>query len=61
MPGVLLVTPQTVMFNPSVSDHLVIDRGRDAYTVKTPMKSIKNVAYYDDIAALVLGDTSCEL
>ena len=61
VPGVLLVTPRTVMFNPSVSDHLVIDRGREAYTVKTPMKAVKDIAYYQDIAALVLGDTSCEL
>ena len=57
----LLVTPQTIMFNPSVSDHLVIERGRDAYTVKTPMKALKNVVYYHDIAALVLGDTEGEL
>eukprot|EP00795_Rhopilema_esculentum_P008703 gene8703-14724_t len=60
VPGVLLVTPQTVMFNPSVSDHLVIDRGRDAYTVKCPMKATRSIAYYNDIAAMVLGDVSAE-
>ena len=27
--GVLLVTPQTVMFNPSVSDHLVMEHGQE--------------------------------
>ena len=49
------------MFNPSVFNHLVIERGRDAYTVRTPMKAIKKVAYYEDIAAMILGDTSAEL
>ena len=29
--GVLLVTPQTVMFNPSVSDHLVMEHGQEMY------------------------------
>jgi len=60
VPGVLLVTPQTIMFNPSVVDHLVIERGHNAYTVRTPMKAVKEMVYYHDIAALVLGDTSGE-
>eukprot|EP00794_Sanderia_malayensis_P012124 gene12124-13376_t len=60
VPGVLLVTPQTVMFNPSVSDHLVIDRGREAYIVRTPIKAVKKASYYKDVAAMVLGDTSEE-
>ncbi len=49
------------MFNPSVSDHLVIDRGREAYVVRTPIKSIMRASYYKDVAAMVLGDTSAEL
>ena len=49
------------MFNPSVYDHLVIERGRDAYTVKTPIKAVQKIVYYHDIAALVLGDTTGEL
>ena len=56
----LLITPQTMMFNPCVSDHLVIDRGRDQYTIRTPLKALANVTFYDDIAAMVLGDETQE-
>eukprot|EP00111_Clytia_hemisphaerica_P005657 TCONS_00016432-protein len=56
--GVLLVTPQTIMFNPSVSDHLVMDRGRDAYLVKLPLKAISNVIVFEEIAAMVTDDLS---
>lgn len=56
--GVLLVTPQTIMFNPSVSDHLVIDRGRDYYVVRLPLKALSMVSLYEDIAAMVTGDQS---
>lgn len=56
--GVLLVTPQTVMFNPCVSDHLVIDRGRDCYVVRLSLKAISRLAFFEDIAAMVTGDIS---
>ena len=59
--GVLLVTPQTVMFNPDVSDHLIIERGREAYSTRTPLKSIKHLIFYYDIAAMVLGETDSRL
>lgn len=56
MSGVLLVTPQTIMFNPSVSDHLVVDRGRDAYLVKLPLKAMSSLVVFDEIAAMVTDD-----
>ena len=56
--GVLLVTPQTVMFNPCVSDHLVVDRGRDIYLVRLPLRAISRVCLFEDIAAMVAADTS---
>ena len=56
MSGILLVTPQTLMFNPDVSDHLVMDRGRDIYIVHAPLKSISRVSYFEDIAAMVCGE-----
>ena len=46
------------MFNPSVSDHLVMDRGRDAYLVKLPLKAISNVIVFEEIAAMVTDDLS---
>jgi len=54
--GILLITPQTLMFNPNVSDHLVMDRGQEKYIVRAPLKSIASVMFYDDIAAMVVGD-----
>ena len=56
--GVLLVTPQTLMFNPSVSDHLVMDRGRDYYVIRLPLRALSMVTLYEDIAAMVTDDQS---
>jgi len=56
--GVLLVTPQTIMFNPSVSDHLVMERGRDAYLVKLPLKALSTLTVFEEIAAMVTDDVS---
>ncbi|ENN76261.1 hypothetical protein YQE_07226, partial [Dendroctonus ponderosae] len=48
--GVLLVTPNAVMFDPNVSDPLVIEKGPEAYGVIAPMEFVVNVAIYSDIA-----------
>ncbi|CAH1133819.1 unnamed protein product [Ceutorhynchus assimilis] len=48
--GVLLVTPNAVMFDPNVSDPLVIEKGPEAYGVIAPMEFVVNVAIYNDIA-----------
>ncbi|XP_032219049.2 oxidation resistance protein 1 isoform X2 [Nematostella vectensis] len=54
--GVLLVTPHSVMFNPNVSDPLVLERGRDTYCITTPMSAITSAAMYKDIAAMAVHD-----
>uniref|UniRef100_A0A8D9BCV9 Oxidation resistance protein 1 n=1 Tax=Cacopsylla melanoneura TaxID=428564 RepID=A0A8D9BCV9_9HEMI len=48
--GVLLVTPNAVMFDPNVSDTLVIEHGAEAYGVIAPMEFVVNAAIYHDIA-----------
>ncbi|XP_050307316.1 oxidation resistance protein 1 isoform X7 [Anthonomus grandis grandis] len=48
--GVLLVTPNAVMFDPNVSDPLVIEKGPEAYGVIAPMEFVVNIAIYNDIA-----------
>ncbi|KAK3590702.1 hypothetical protein CHS0354_008040 [Potamilus streckersoni] len=52
--GVLLVTPNAVMFDPNVSDPLVIEHGADKYGVIAPMDMIISAAMYHDIAAMVM-------
>lgn len=59
--GVLLVTPNAVMFDPNVSDPLVIEHGPEAYGVIAPMEFVVNAAIYNDIAHMRVGhiaDTS---
>ena len=48
--GVLLVTPNTVMFDPNVSDALVMEHGAEAYGVIAPVEFVVNAALYPDIA-----------
>lgn len=48
--GVLLVTPNTVMFDPNVSDPLVIEHGAEAYGVIAPVDFVVNAALFTDIA-----------
>jgi len=49
--GTLLVTCNTVMFDPSVSDPLVLEHGPDDYHVATPVESIMQMTIYEDITA----------
>ncbi|CAH1962600.1 unnamed protein product [Acanthoscelides obtectus] len=53
--GVLLVTPNAVMFDPNVSDPLVIEHGPEAYGVIAPMEFVVNAAIYTDIAHMRVG------
>ncbi|XP_064652642.1 nuclear receptor coactivator 7-like isoform X7 [Lineus longissimus] len=52
--GVLLVTPNAIMFDPNVSDPLVIEHGADAYGMIATMDTVISVAMYHDIAAMKL-------
>jgi hypothetical protein len=58
--GVLLVTPNAVMFDPNVSDPLVIENGAEAYGVIAPMDLVVNSAIYFDIAHMKVKDRSPE-
>ncbi|XP_049822528.1 nuclear receptor coactivator 7 isoform X2 [Aethina tumida] len=53
--GVLLVTPNAVMFDPNVSDPLVIEHGPESYGVIAPMEFVVNAAIYNDIAHMRVG------
>ncbi|KAK6644701.1 hypothetical protein RUM43_000969 [Polyplax serrata] len=55
--GVLLVTPNAVMFDPNVSDPLVIEHGPESYGVIAPMEFVVNAAIYYDIAHMRVGHT----
>lgn len=48
--GVLLVTPNALMFDPSVSDPLVLEHGVEMYNVYAPMDFVVRAAMYSDIA-----------
>ncbi|XP_068628973.1 nuclear receptor coactivator 7 isoform X3 [Battus philenor] len=48
--GVLLVTPNAVMFDPNVSDALVMEHGPESYGVIAPMEYVVNAAIFYDIA-----------
>ncbi|KAM3966858.1 TLD domain-containing protein mustard isoform 3-T4 [Aphomia sociella] len=48
--GVLLVTPNAVMFDPNVSDVLVMEHGPESYGVIAPMEYVVNTAIFYDIA-----------
>lgn len=50
MSGVLLVTPNAVMFDPNVSDTLVMEHGPESYGVIAPMEYVVNAAIFYDIA-----------
>ncbi|XP_037922193.1 oxidation resistance protein 1 isoform X18 [Hermetia illucens] len=53
--GVLLVTPNAVMFDPNVSDPLVIEHGPESYGVIAPMELVVNAAIFHDIAHMRVG------
>ncbi|XP_053382496.1 nuclear receptor coactivator 7-like isoform X4 [Mercenaria mercenaria] len=52
--GTLLVTPNAVMFDPDVSDPLVLEHGAEKYGMIAPMDMIISAAMYHDIAAMKL-------
>ncbi|XP_037027042.1 oxidation resistance protein 1 isoform X13 [Bradysia coprophila] len=59
--GVLLVTPNAVMFDPNVSDPLVIEHGPESYGVIAPMELVVNAAIFHDIAHMkICGDSNTE-
>lgn len=51
------MTPNAVMFDPNVSDQLVIEHGPESYGVIAPMEFVVNAAIYYDIAHMRVGNT----
>lgn len=49
------MTPNAVMFDPNVSDPLVIEHGPESYGVIAPMEFILNAAIFNDIAHMRVG------
>ena len=52
--GVLLVTPNAVMFDPNVSDALVLENGAEQYSMITPMETIISAAIYHDVSPMTI-------
>ena len=56
--GVLLVTPNAIMFDPNVSDALVIQHGAIKYGAIIPMENILSAAIYSEIVPRAVRKTS---
>nr|XP_029532364.1 nuclear receptor coactivator 7-like isoform X2 [Oncorhynchus nerka] len=54
--GVMIVTPNNIMFDPHKSDPLVIEHGCEEYGLLCPMEEVVSVALYDDISHMKLKD-----
>ncbi|XP_024912883.1 nuclear receptor coactivator 7 isoform X3 [Cynoglossus semilaevis] len=54
--GVLIVTPNNIMFDPHKSDPLVIEHGCEEYGLICPMKEVVSVALYNDVSRMKLKD-----
>ncbi|KAL0967517.1 hypothetical protein UPYG_G00253250 [Umbra pygmaea] len=54
--GVMIVTPNNIMFDPHKSDPLVIEHGCEEYGLICPMEEVVSVALYDDISRMKLKD-----
>ncbi|XP_062394907.1 oxidation resistance protein 1a isoform X2 [Sardina pilchardus] len=48
--GVLLVTPNNIMFDPLRSDPLVLERGCEEYGIMCPLDEVQSAAVYREIA-----------
>ncbi|KAM4692976.1 nuclear receptor coactivator 7 [Discoglossus pictus] len=54
--GVMIVTPNNVMFDPHKSDPLVIENGCEEYGLICPMEEVVSVALYNDISHMKIKD-----
>ncbi|KAM3861206.1 nuclear receptor coactivator 7 [Diretmus argenteus] len=54
--GVMIVTPNNIMFDPHKSDPLVIEHGCEEYGLICPMEEVVSVALYDDVSRMKLKD-----
>uniref|UniRef100_A0A8C6KMF8 Nuclear receptor coactivator 7 n=1 Tax=Nothobranchius furzeri TaxID=105023 RepID=A0A8C6KMF8_NOTFU len=58
--GVLIVTPNNIMFDPHKSDPLVIENGCEEYGLICPMNEVVSVALYDDLSLTETKDVKTE-
>lgn len=54
--GVMLVTPNNIMFDPHKSDPLVIENGCEEYGLICPMEEVVSIALYNDISHMKIKD-----
>lgn len=54
--GVMIITPNNVMFDPHKSDPLVIENGCEEYGLICPMQEVLSVALYDDVSRMKIKD-----
>lgn len=47
--GVLLVTPNNIMFDPHRTDPLVLERGCEEYGIMCPLEEVQSAAVYREI------------
>lgn len=50
--GTLIVTPNAIMFDPSVHDPLVIEHGSEKYGMVAAMETIISAAIYRDLKTM---------
>ncbi|KAG9328790.1 hypothetical protein JZ751_010654, partial [Albula glossodonta] len=54
--GVMIVTPNNIMFDPHKSDPLVIEHGCEEYGLICPMEEVMSIALYPDISRMEIKD-----
>ncbi|XP_051500264.1 nuclear receptor coactivator 7-like isoform X2 [Myxocyprinus asiaticus] len=54
--GVMIITPNNIMFDPHKSDPLVIENGCEEYGLICPMEEVLSLALYDDVSRMKLKD-----
>ncbi|XP_041107181.1 nuclear receptor coactivator 7-like isoform X7 [Polyodon spathula] len=54
--GVMIVTPNSIMFDPHKSDPLVIENGCEEYGLICPMEEVLSIALYSDISHMKIKD-----
>ncbi|KAM8791337.1 nuclear receptor coactivator 7 isoform 2-T5 [Rhynchonycteris naso] len=54
--GVMIVTPNNIMFDPHKSDPVVIENGCEEYGLLCPMEEVVSIALYNDISHMKIKD-----
>ncbi|KAK1171155.1 nuclear receptor coactivator 7-like isoform X1 [Acipenser oxyrinchus oxyrinchus] len=54
--GVMIVTPNNIMFDPHKSDPLVIENGCEEYGLICPMEEVVSIALYNDVSHMKIKD-----